>query len=587
MILFIVSLIAGFLTVLAPCVLPLLPVIVGGSVTGDTVNKKKAFVITISLGVSVIVFTLFLKASTLFITIPSSVWQWISGGIIFILGCITLFPAYWEKISAVAKLNRESNKLIGIGYQKKSLIGDIIIGAALGPVFSSCSPTYFFILATILPAQPAAGFIYLLAYSVGLCAALLIISFAGQKIIEKLGVASDPHGWIKRLLGLIFIILGVAIITGAEKRLEARLLDSGFFDITKVEQLLLKHVDSTTGLNITPDSRAANLKKSQFYPKAPEIVKPSGFVNTEGKPITISQFKGKKIVLLDVWTYSCINCQRTLPYVKAWYDKYKDQGLEIIGLHTPEFSFEKVQANVEKAVKDAGITYPVVLDNEYATWNAYGNQYWPRKYLIDLDGYVVYDHIGEGNYDDTERAIVKALGERAEILNAASSTASTTEVSMPTTGRMPQGVIAFEGDKVKSPEVYFGAERNEYLGVGRSFSVGIQSLMVPEYIDMKLNTLYLGGTWDFQKEYAETVDPVSSIFFTYSAKNVYMVASAPHPIDVDIWIDGIKVRTMTIKDEKLYTLVEGKTYGQHRMEIKIVNMQSTERLLKAFTFTFG
>ena len=145
-----------------------------------------------------------------------------------------------------------------------------------------------------------------------------------------------------------------------------------------------------------------------------EIVGPSGFVNTDG--ITIRELIGQKIVLVDFMTYSCINCQRTFPYLNAWYGKYKDQGLEIIGIHTPEFAFEKDIDNVREAMKHFGISYPVVLDNDYATWNAYGNRYWPRKYLIDIQGNVVYDHIGEGDYEETEMKIRELLEERAQVL---------------------------------------------------------------------------------------------------------------------------------------------------------------------------
>jgi cytochrome c biogenesis protein CcdA/thiol-disulfide isomerase/thioredoxin len=627
-----IAFIAGILTVLAPCVLPLLPVIVGGSISSAAAqkpSKKKAVIVALSLGVSVILFTFLLKVSTLFINIPPEVWSWISGVIIVVLGLVTLFPQIWDKLKFVSKASKESNKMMGAGYKKDSIWGDIIIGASLGPVFSTCSPTYFFILATVLPLEPIAGFIDLLAYTVGLCLALLVIAFAGQKILEKLGVASDPKGWLKRTLGVIFILVGIAIFFGVDKTFEANLLSGGFFDITKVEQTLLQNVSSPGGnkLQIVPSAssdatstssvtstdssvaatqfqvqnqtqnqtnssvkalplseKARVMMKSQLYPKAPEIVDPSGFVNTDGKPITIGQFKGKKVVLLDVWTYSCINCKRTLPYVKAWYDKYHDQGLEIIGLHTPEFSFEKVQKNVEDAVKADGIQYPVVLDNNYATWNAYGNQYWPRKYLIDTDGFIIYDHIGEGDYDVTEKAIQKALSERDQIVNA-TSTVSTAITA-------PKDVITFDQDKVASPETYFGAGRNEYLGNGTMSTVGNQTLTLPTS-GISGNTLYLSGTWDFEKEYAQEVTlPASgssmsgstgtSILFKYSAMNVYMVASASTPTDVDVYIDGKMTKTVSISGETLYTLVQGADYGIHTLELK-----PHASGLKAFTFTFG
>jgi cytochrome c biogenesis protein CcdA/thiol-disulfide isomerase/thioredoxin len=592
MIILLIAFAAGVLTVLAPCVLPLLPVIVGGSISGkegEKPSKKKAFVVTISLGISVILFTLLLKVSTLFINIPPEVWSWISGGIITILGLVTLFPQLWDKMKFFSKANKESNKMLAVGYKKDSLWGDIIIGASLGPVFSTCSPTYFFILATVLPLSPFMGFIDLLAYAIGLCLALLVIAFLGQKIIEKLGIASDPYGWFKRTLGVLFIVVGIAIFFGQDKIIEANILSSGFFDITKVEQVLLQNVSTPTltptqtaatstasvtpaATSYTPSEKERVMKKAQLYPKAPELVNPSGFVNTGGKPIKLADYKGKKVVLLDVWTYSCINCQRTLPYVKAWYDKYKDQGLEIVGLHTPEFAFEKVQKNVEDAVARDGIKYPVVLDNDYSTWNAYGNQYWPRKYLIDTDGFIIYDHIGEGDYDVTEKAIQKALEDRAAILNA--STTISTSIAQ------PKDMITLDASKVGSPETYFGATRNRYLGNGKVGQSGEQNLTLPGRPSP--NTLYLGGTWSFDGEFAEAKSLDTTIQYYYSAKNVYMVASAPMNTEMEVWVDGVKVNTVTIKDEKLYTLVEGTDYGVHTLLLKTHNAG-----LKAFTFTFG
>ncbi|MFZ1019411.1 MAG: cytochrome c biogenesis protein CcdA, partial [Minisyncoccia bacterium] len=197
MLLFFISFIAGVLTVLAPCTISLLPVIVGGNIAEGHSNKR-AFVVTISLGVSVILFTLLLKVSSLFINIPQAFWQIFSGVIIFLIGLSMIFPALWEHIPFLGKLNVGSNRLLATGYQKKNIFGDIIMGAALGPVFSTCSPTYFIILATVLPKSIGAGMIDLLAYTVGLCGFLLVISILSQKAIQKLGWASNERGWIKR-----------------------------------------------------------------------------------------------------------------------------------------------------------------------------------------------------------------------------------------------------------------------------------------------------------------------------------------------------------------------------------------------------
>lgn len=258
MILFLLSFIAGVLTILAPCTLPLLPLMVGSSIAGggesEKTNKKKALTIAISLGISIVLFTLILKVSTAFVSIPQQTWSIISGVIIIIFGLVTVFPNLWEKIPFVSKLSISSNKLLGAGYQKKSFWGDVIIGASLGPVFSTCSPTYFVILATVLPQSFLTGLIYLIAYAVGLSGMVLLVAFLGQKIVKSLDFLSDPRGVFKKVLGIIFIILGVAIIFGFDKVIETKLLNSGIFDITKVEQrLLLLNDEKQKGLNIPDD----------------------------------------------------------------------------------------------------------------------------------------------------------------------------------------------------------------------------------------------------------------------------------------------------------------------------------------------
>jgi thiol-disulfide isomerase/thioredoxin len=277
------------------------------------------------------------------------------------------------------------------------------------------------------------------------------------------------------------------------------------------------------------------------------------------------------VVLLDIWTYSCINCQRTIPYINNWYSKYKDQGLEVVGLHTPEFGFEKVQANVEKAVKGFDIKYPVVLDNDYSTWMALGNNYWPRKYLIDTDGYIIYDHIGEGGYEEMERAIQMALEQRNARLGINSS------ISKDTTE--PNNVISSEVDKVGSPEVYFGSSRNQYFANGTQNTKGGQTLSLPQSI--LPNRLYLGGTWNITPEYAETTGS-ADVVFNYTSKNVYMAAGSDKGVDIEIYKDDLFLKKIHIGDEKLYTLIGDTDYGTHTLRIKIL-----QKGLKAFTFTFG
>ena len=599
MILLLISFIAGVLTAIAPCVLPLLPVIVGGSLAGG--SKWRAYTISISLGVSVILFTLLLKVSTAFISVPQMFWWWFSGAILITFGLVMIFPRLWDGLGFVNVLNRSSNKLLAAGYQQNSFWGDVLMGAALGPVFSSCSPTYFVILATVLPASFAMGLLDLFAYALGLSGFLLLIALAGQRLVDKLGVAIEPGGWFRRSLGILFIVVGLAIATGVEAKTEIWLLNHGF-DFSFIEQRLLGAPvgQSPIGGAETSTTFLSPEMKAGVLPKAPEMKGIEGYINTpragsgQAQPITIGEFKGNKVVLIDIWTYSCINCQRTLPYLKMWYDKYHDEGLEIIGVHTPEFAFEKVLQNVQNAVDQEGIKYPVVLDNEYATWNAFGNQFWPRKYLIDIDGYIVYDHAGEGKYDEAEKAIQKALAERAARLGT----------SMPAESvEQPSNVVAVDSSQLGSPEVYFGASRNEYLGNGEQRKTGTQSLEEP--VTVNPNTLYLIGSWDIQAEYAETPASVGGsagsdrIDYRYKAKSVYLVAGSAKgsAIEIEVLRDSKPLEKsyagadvhfkngrsyITITDNRLYKVIEDSAYGDHLLEFIISSPG-----LQAYTFTFG
>lgn len=242
MTLLILSFIAGLLTVLAPCILPLLPVVVGGAVA-DHKDRLKPYIITASLSVSVIVFTLILKASTLLIDIPPNFWKYFSGGILIALGLVLVFPQIWERLSVNALINRKSQQALATGSKKKSIWGDIIMGAALGPVFSTCSPTYFVILATVLPASFALGMVYLLAYTLGLALMLILIALLGQRLVGKLTGAADPHGPVKRGIGVLIVLVGAFIMFGFDKKLETWVLDTGYFDISRLEQRLLDSVE--------------------------------------------------------------------------------------------------------------------------------------------------------------------------------------------------------------------------------------------------------------------------------------------------------------------------------------------------------
>lgn len=238
--LLVVSFLAGVLTVLAPCILPLLPVIVGGTAASGEKDIKRPLLIAVSLAGSVIIFTLLLKASTSLIMVPAYVWQVISGGIIIIFGLSLLFETAWARVAV--GLNQSSNKLLGKAAQKHGWIGAILVGAALGPVFSSCSPTYALIVAGVLPASFEQGLAYLVAYAAGLAGILLAIGLLGQHIVSRLGWASNPNGWFKKTLAIVFIIVGVAVLFGLDKAVQTYVVQQGWYDpISQFEQSFLGH----------------------------------------------------------------------------------------------------------------------------------------------------------------------------------------------------------------------------------------------------------------------------------------------------------------------------------------------------------
>jgi cytochrome c-type biogenesis protein len=232
--------IAGVLTVAAPCILPLLPVVIGGAaLQGDRPKSKwsHATIITLSLAISVIVFTLLLKATTVLLGVPQGVWSTISGIIVILLGVYFLFPGLWDRFSAKLGLGTKTNTLMGKSFGKKGVTRDILIGASLGPVFSSCSPTYALIVALVLPQSFAKGFIYLLAYAFGLALVLFLLALLGSKLVKALGWLSNPHGLFKKVIGILFIIVGFSVLFGFDKTVQTYVLEQGWYDpIIRIEQ---------------------------------------------------------------------------------------------------------------------------------------------------------------------------------------------------------------------------------------------------------------------------------------------------------------------------------------------------------------
>ncbi len=526
------SLVAGLLTVLAPCVLPLLPVILGGSVLRDGRDRWRPYIITASLVVSLILFTLLLKASTALIGVDPRVWTWVSGGLIIAVGISLLFPGLWSRITTALGIDDKAHTLLekAHGHGNRT-VSAVLTGASLGPVFSSCSPTYAWAIATVLPASTGLGMLYLSVYCLGVGTSLLAIALLGRRFLGRIAWASKPNGAFQRSIAVLFIVVGLSIGTGLDKIIQTRLVDLDPFGISRVEQRLVP-TSGGSATQMTP----ADLTS---YP-APELVGIKGWINSD--PLTVAQLKGK-VVLIDFWTYSCINCQRTQPYVNAWYDAYKADGLVVIGVHAPEFAFEQVPSNVQKAVADAGIHYPVALDNDFATWKAYDNSYWPAKYLIDRDGRVRYTHFGEGAYDETESTIRQLLGESAS---------ASARVDVPAAG---------PGSANRTPETYLGSSRaTRYVGTPALTKSGPYQPAATLAADQWT----LGGAWTVTGESITAMEDGATLTLRFTGMGVYLVMGGPTGSTVRVEVDpattfGSDVGTggaVSLGEYRLYKLVQ-------------------------------
>jgi thiol-disulfide isomerase/thioredoxin len=366
------------------------------------------------------------------------------------------------------------------------------------------------------------------------------------------------------------------------------------------------HTIATTTMKLNP-TQFRQIDKSQFT-KAPEFAQISGHINTpnNNNPITLSSLKGK-VVLLYIWTYTCINSIRPMPYIDDWNQKYSDKGLVVVGVHSPEFQFEKNYTNVKDAVKRFGITYPVILDSDHGTWNAYGNNYWPRFYLIDTQGYIRYDHIGEGNYDQIEKSIQSLVAERAALMGAKEISFNT----KPTTPIKPASLYYIDLKQSITPEIYTGySTARTPLGNPEGFKPDqTVSYSIPSNTNFKPSIVYLQGKWKNNPDNMELEDDTGRIAFVYYAKSVNIVAGgkgegivsndndyksaaggsgqaardsttniSDNSLGQDLSSDG----NFRIDGQRLYNLAIHNNYAPHYILIDIKG-----KGFQFYTFTFG
>jgi cytochrome c biogenesis protein CcdA/thiol-disulfide isomerase/thioredoxin len=550
MLLIIISFIAGTLTILAPCVLPLLPVIIGGSVASGEHKSRRPYIIAASLATSLIGFTLLLKASTVFIAVPPFALTTFSGVVIASLGLVSIFPVLWERIVASTHFQAISDRFLRFGvHSPGKLAGPILVGLALGPIFSSCSPTYAFILASVLPRDFLTGLVYLVSYSIGLVAALLAVSVLGQQIISRYSWAVDTHSLFRRLIGLLFLLVGVAILTGWDIRVETWIDAHIPFNEATLEQTFLPGAQ-------TGGSAVLNVPATA----APQFAGLTDWINSPA--LTISGLKGQ-VVLVDFWTYSCINCLRSVPYVEKWYNAYKNDGFVVVGVNTPEFAFEHVAANVAAGVKANHITYPVALDNDYLTWDAFSNNSWPADYLIDKSGNIRYTSIGEGDYDKTEKAIQTLLGITKSLTT-------------------PTSVVPIT--QSQTPETYFGTDRAQDYAGSPDLNPGAYSFKPKS--SLSPNTWTLSGDWNVAGDKITSNSDTAGLTFAVQAKDVYIVASSQNPHTIQLtgsseYGPDAPGGQAPISDSRLYHILSKSAFGQQTLTLTV------PKGVSLYTFTFG
>ncbi|MBI1871845.1 cytochrome c biogenesis protein DipZ, partial [Candidatus Collierbacteria bacterium] len=520
-ILLIFAFISGLLTILAPCIWPLLPLILSTTATG---GRKKPLGVVLGIVLSFAIFTLSISYLVRAIGFDPNSLRTLAVVVITLMGFALVFPAIGARaevivgrIGSFVKLPQRERDGLSTGF---------ITGLALGVVWSPCAGPILATIATLAATRMVSTETVAMAltYSGGVGIPLFFFATFGRNFLTKGRFLSAYTGRIQQFLGIVMIVTAVAIWTNYDKVIQAKLLDvfpaySQFLYKLEGSKTIRRELGRLRGEEVKEEMPTALTKSLlPILKKAPEFGGISNWINSE--PLTMEKLRGK-VVLIDFWTYTCINCIRTLPHVTNWYEKYKDQGLVVIGVHTPEFEFEKNTQNVIDAMRLYKINYPVAQDNDYVTWNNFDNLYWPSKYLIDKDGNIRYYHFGEGKYAETEMAIQQLLAEIG----------------------MPMGPLAEVPDITPSfrltPEIYLGLSRMEFLASREPAMIGKQTFTLP----MKLppDRFAFGGTWIVGRENSEsTLNSVLELNFV--ANKVFLVITPKTKQDIiKVFLDGKEI----------------------------------------------
>ncbi len=545
-----IGFLAGVITAVSPCVLPVLPIVLAGGSAGGT--PRRPYAIAAGLVLSFTIFTLSASALLSALGLPQDTLRNVAIALLFLLAATLLVPRLGLVIERpFVRLSRRPSGDLG---------GGLVLGLSLGLVFVPCAGP---VLATVsvLAAEHRVGLrlvLLTLFYAAGASAVLLLVAIFGQRATRRL---RQTRAWWRPALGVVMAGAALALVFNVDQSLQTRLgsYTTALQRHTEASAYATKHLSSlrgaTGGVTLKPKTARASRSNLPVYASAPGFVGISHWLNTDGRPLTIAGLRGK-VVLVDFWTYSCINCLRTLPHLRAWYAAYHKSGLEIVGVHTPEFAFEHVLSNVESAVKRLRIGWPVALDNEYATWTAWSNQYWPADYLVDQHGEVRAYSFGEGDYAKTEADIRQLLG-----------------ISGRTTA-----VANLTPTEQQTPETYLGPARfdpTRYVGTkpvdGREVDYRLAS-RVPQ------NDISFGGNWTLSGQTA-TAGLGARLDLHYHAKDVYIVLAGRGRMAVTR--DGRPLETIDVDGARLYTVLSSNATTDGVLEF------APAPGIRAYSFTFG
>jgi len=568
---------SGLVTIFAPCIWPLLPIILSSTATG---GHRKPLGITLGILISFGLLTLTISYIIKIIPFDPNLLRYFAVIVIGLLGLVLIVPKLSEKLESF--VSRGSGRLSPAKRESTGFLPGLITGLSLGIVWAPCAGPILATIATLSATRSVNSDVLLVTavYLIGIGIPLFIFAWAGKYLFAKSRLFSKYTGAAQQIFGIIMIITALAIATNFDKTLEVKLLDI----FPSYGQFLTKLESNSTvkqQLDRLKEKKSSEQTTNGLFnenKQAPEIIGITKWLNLPAgrQVLTLKELKGK-VVLIDFWTYTCINCIRTLPHITSWYDKYKDKGFVVIGVHTPEFEFEKDTNNVASAIKQYKINYPVGQDNNYLTWNNYGNQYWPAEYLIDSNGIIRRVHFGEGEYDQMELAVQSLLKETGRKVN-------TILENMP--DQAPRDII--------SPETYLGSKRMQYYYPSGNIGNTRQTFKLSE--DLAPNSFSLGGEWEILDENARTITN-SVLNYNFYANKVFLVMK---PIKgnpstkVKVFLDGkivnnsnagedVKDGEVLVNEDRLYNLIDLKgNIVDHILRLEFENTGT-----EIFAFTFG